>query len=141
MRQPTIERFMSREPVCIERDATVGEAWRRMVETRARHLPVLHGARLVGVVSHRDLLRLETAVNIDRLRCPISDAMVTPVYSVAPTASLHEVVRHMAGLKLGSAVVVDEGRVVGIFTTTDALRALAGLLAAQADAAAGGGLA
>jgi acetoin utilization protein AcuB len=46
-------------------------------------------------------------------------------YTVAPDAPLEEVATRMADRKLGSALVVDRGSVVGLFTTVDALRALA----------------
>ena len=49
-------------------------------------------------------------------------------YTVAPDAQLREVARTMAERKIGSAVVVDGGEVTGVFTTTDALRALAAVL-------------
>jgi CBS domain-containing protein len=49
-------------------------------------------------------------------------------YTTTPSAPLEEVARDMADRKYGSAVVVDHGKVVGLFTTVDALRALVVLL-------------
>ena len=53
-------------------------------------------------------------------------AMEQPV-TVAPGASLEKVAEQMAGSKVGAVVVLDAGKVAGIFTTIDALRALAWL--------------
>ena len=65
---------------------------------------------------------------VDSAMCIVGDFILGPPYSVAPDATLREVVRTMAEKKYGSAVVVEGGQVVGVFTTTDALRALAGIL-------------
>jgi acetoin utilization protein AcuB len=93
-----------------------------------RHLPVLEGGRLVGVVSERDLYLLETLRGVDPGKEPVSEAMTEQPYAVSPEAKVHDVVREMLGKKYGSAVVVERGKVAGIFTRSDALRALEGLL-------------
>ena len=51
--------------------------------------------------------------------------MVPDPYEVTPEAPLAEVVATLLERRIGSAIVIDEGRVVGVFTTVDALRALA----------------
>jgi acetoin utilization protein AcuB len=53
--------------------------------------------------------------------------MSTDVYKVPPDAALRSVAREMAKRKLGSAIVTEGNRVQGVFTTVDALRALAEL--------------
>ena len=58
----------------------------------------------------------------------VEEAMNTSVYAVGPDAPLDEVAGEMAGHKYGSAVVLQNGKVVGIFTTVDACRALQELL-------------
>jgi acetoin utilization protein AcuB len=123
--------FMVQKPVCIEASQPVAEAWRLMRERNSRHLPVLEGGKLVGVLSQRDLLRLESLANIDRSKDPVADAMSGQPYAVPPDEPLELVVTTMAARKLGSAVVVDGGKVVGIFTSTDALQALATLVQRQ----------
>jgi acetoin utilization protein AcuB len=55
--------------------------------------------------------------------------MTEPVYSVGPDAHLDTVARTMAEHKYGCAVVLYKGKLLGVFTTTDALRALADLSA------------
>jgi CBS domain-containing protein len=57
---------------------------------------------------------------------PVEDAMTDSVYSVPPETPLEEVAATMAANKYGAALVTGErGRVVGVFTTVDALHALA----------------
>lgn len=85
-----------------------------------RHLPVVADERLVGVLSERDATsQSATGRNVVR------DAMTPAPFVVQIEAPLAEVAREMARRKLGSTIVLDGERVVGIFTTMDALRVLA----------------
>jgi len=92
-----------------------------------RHLPVLEGRRLVGVLSQRDLYFVESIAGVDRRVDKVAEAMTADVYTVAPGDLLVDVAEMMAKHKYGCAVVVDREHVVGIFTATDALRVLAEL--------------
>jgi acetoin utilization protein AcuB len=89
-----------------------------------RHLPVLDGGKLVGVLSQRDVLLVETLRDVDPTKVPVEDAMSTEVYKTTPQASLIEVATAMADHKYGCAVVMEGTKLAGIFTTVDALRAL-----------------
>ena len=131
MKAPTIDQFMTTNPVTIDAGASVIEAYRRMQSTGCRHLPVVQDGKLIGLVSQRGLYRLETLVNVDRASDPVIDAMDVP-YTVQPETPLLEAAEEMARRKLGSCIVTRDGRVVGIFTTNDALTALAALLSATA---------
>lgn len=131
MKAPTIDQFMTPNPVTIDASASVIEAYRRMQSTGCRHLPVVQDGKLIGLVSQRGLYRLETLVNVDRANDPVIDAMDVP-YVVSPDTSLLEASEEMARRKAGGCVVTRSGKVVGIFTTNDALIALATLLSATA---------
>jgi len=65
---------------------------------------------------------------VDIARETIEEAMTADPITVPPDAPLEEVAEAMAARKHGSAVVVDRGAVVGIFTTTDAMKALVAVL-------------
>ncbi len=121
----TVGEMMTAHPRCIAATDPIGEAHRLMKEEKLRHLPVLEGGLLVGMVSERDLLRLEAAVDVDQKHDPVSAAMSSPAFWVLPETPLPAVASQMRARGIGSAVVVSEGRVVGIFTTSDALDALA----------------
>jgi acetoin utilization protein AcuB len=129
MLMPLISRYMSRQPWTIRRDATMSQAHRMMREHGIRHLPVLDGGALVGVVTERDLHLIETLPDADPDEVDVEDAMSVDVYAVGPGDPVDAVVERMASRKLGSAVVVDQrGAVEGIFTTVDALQVLADVL-------------
>ena len=126
-----IDSFMTKSPIVVERTTTMARALRTMEEQGFRHLPVVDGGsggRLVGCVSERELKIVENMRGVDSAMCIVGDFILGPPYSVAPDASLRDVARTMADRKYGSAVVVDGSQVVGVFTTTDALRALVGVL-------------
>lgn len=106
----------------------LAEAHRVMREKRLRHLPVLTEGRLVGVVSTGDLHLIETLDGVDPEKVPVHEAMSSEPYCVPPDAPLEEVADVMAGNKYGCALVVEKGRVLGIFTTVDALEALSHVL-------------
>lgn len=126
---PTLERYMSASPYTIGSDQTLAAAHQVMRRHGIRHLPVLRGGRIVGLVSVRDLHLVETLPDVNEDEVTVEEAMSQDVYSVSRDASLADVARHMASQKLGSAVILDGVNVVGVFTTVDALRALADLLA------------
>jgi acetoin utilization protein AcuB len=122
--QLTIDRFMSRDPYTIGVDQPLSVAHRMMREHHIRHLPVLEDGKLVGMVTERDLALIETLNNTDPVSATVAEAMTPDPYLVGPHMPLGEVAREMADKRIGSAVVVDRGHVIGIFTSVDALQAL-----------------
>ena len=89
-----------------------------------RHLPVLQGGKLVGVLTQRDLYYLETVDGVDLNKDSVADAMTADVYVASPDDPIPDVARVMAAHKYGCAVIVEGGKVVGIFTANDALHHL-----------------
>jgi acetoin utilization protein AcuB len=126
----SIEHFMTPDPKCIGRDQPLSAAHERMRGLGVRHLPVLDGGKLVGILSQRDLFFTETLRDVDPANVLVEEAMSRDVYTVAPEKPLGEVAAMMVERKLGCTVVVRKERVVGIFTTTDALRVLTSIVQA-----------
>ncbi len=125
---PRIDAFMTRSPTVVDRTTTMARALHIMQEHGIRHLPIVEGERLVGCVSERDLKLVENMRAVDSAMCIVGDFILGPPYSVAPDAPLRDVCLAMADKKYGSAIVTEGERVVGVFTTSDALRAVASLL-------------
>jgi acetoin utilization protein AcuB len=131
MRNSTVvARYMTPSPHTIGKDQPLAVARHLMRHEHIRHLPVLDAGKLVGVVSDRELGFMEALPGAETFS--VEDAAVPSTYAVAPEAPLDVVAAEMAELKVGSAVVMDGGRVVGMFTAVDALRALADVLAMPA---------
>jgi acetoin utilization protein AcuB len=125
---PAVQKYMSHAPHTIGKEQTLAFAHKLMREHRIRHLPVLEGGRLVGLISQRDLALVESLKDVDPEAVTVEDAMSQQVYHVAPEAPLDEVAAEMAEHKYGSAVVMNNNKVVGMFTAVDAMAALADLL-------------
>jgi acetoin utilization protein AcuB len=125
-----IREFMTAEPVRIPRDMPLAAAHALMRSARVRHLVVTDGARLVGVLSQRDVYLMETLRGAEPEEASVEEAMVGTPYAVPADAPVAGVARAMWEQRIGSAVVLEAGAVVGIFTRTDALRALAEVLTA-----------
>jgi acetoin utilization protein AcuB len=119
---------MTSSPATIEAGRSLTEAHRVMRRHGIRHLPVVSEGTLVGILSLRDIHLLETLRGLDPEFVTVGEAMTRSPYAVEPGASVEEVAETLARNKWGSAVVVDEGKVVGMFTTTDALKLLARVL-------------
>ncbi len=120
-----IRDYMTDSPHTIGSEQPLTKAHELMRDHNIRHLPVLHGGQLAGMVTLRDLHLVETLKDVDPSMVKVEEAMTTEPYVVAPSALLKDVALEMAERKLGSAIVVDGKKVVGVFTTVDALRALA----------------
>lgn len=125
---PTVQKYMTTSPHSIGQEQPLTQAHQMLREYKIRHLPVLHGGQLVGMITERDLALIETLKDADPKTMTVEDAMSNEVYTVAPNSPLNEVVAEMASKKYGSAVVMDNHHVVGILTTVDVCSALQHLL-------------
>jgi acetoin utilization protein AcuB len=124
----TVGDRMTLSPHSIGRDQTLDTAHALLRKHGIRHLPVLSGGTLVGVLSPRDLHLVETLPDVDPAHVRVDEAMSQDVYAVGPRTPLRDVVDEMSERKLGSAIVMEDERVVGVFTTIDALDTLSELL-------------
>jgi acetoin utilization protein AcuB len=122
----TIGRYMTPCPHTIGADQPLERAHAMMRQYNIRHLPVLTGGRLVGLVSSRDLLFIETLREVDPATVTVDEAMSQDPYVVPSSTPLATVCAAMGEHHYGSAIVMDEGHgVLGIFTAIDALKLLA----------------
>ena len=120
--QWTVGALMTPQPLTIGRQQSLSTAHRLMRDHHVRHLPVLEHGELIGIVSQRDLYFLVTIRGVDIDTDTVEDAMTSDTYGVAPDAPISAVAKHMARHRYGCAVVLERGKVAGIFTATDALR-------------------
>jgi acetoin utilization protein AcuB len=126
---------MTAKPVTATVRATVAEVWDVMRELEIRHVPVVDSGALVGMVSDRDLARVDVAQVLalhgaeglsQELATPITQIMSSDVISVEPTTEITEVVGLLIEHRVGALPVVrpDTRAVVGIISYIDVLRAL-----------------
>ena len=127
--QAPIRRYMTESPACIASHRTLADAWSLMQTSHVRHLPVLEGGVVAGMISQRDLGLLEANRPEKLSDLTVEEAMSGEPYIVGPDAPLQSVIGTMHAHKIGSAIVVDQGKVLGVFTTTDAIALLQEVLA------------
>jgi CBS domain-containing membrane protein len=130
-----VREFM-REPVhTLRATANVAEVSDLIRGERIRHVPIVDGeGLLLGLVTQRDLLSkafgggqdLPTSIRRPYLRSiPVSEIMVADVTTITPDGPLREAAELMSSGRHGCLPVVDDGRVVGILTTSDFVRFVA----------------
>ena len=120
---------MTPTPHTVGKAQTIHFAADLMKKHGIRHLPVLHGGELLGVVSDRDVALITSLDGVDPEKVRIEEAITQEPYSVKLDSKLSEVAAHMAEHKYGAAIVMDGNHVAGIFTTVDGMKILAKLLA------------
>ena len=126
--EPTVQKYMTYQPQSIEADQSIEKAQSVMSAEKIRHLPVTEDGKLIGIISDRDIKMAEGLVDVDPKLLLVKDICHDHPYEVSPETKLHEVAMEMASRKLGSALVVQNDKLVGIFTTVDACEALAEIL-------------
>src|SRR5262245_48084439 len=126
--------IMTTKVTSVRSTDSIAKAMELLGELDVRHLPVLDGGELVGMLSDRDvrelgLNRLVETDGTERLRAlrrtRVSDVMSADVLSVEPATELRELIDMMVAEKVGAVPVVDQhtGALVGIVSYVDVLRA------------------
>lgn len=113
----TVGELMTTDPLTLRPEERLDVARTLMLSSRIRHLPVVEGAQVLGMVSLRDL------VPIPLLRERFArEVMHAPVDTAGPGEPVAEAAGHLLRRRFSSLAVVDRGRLVGIVTTTDLVR-------------------
>ena len=125
----TVAQVMTKDVVTVTEDQDLRELDTAMRLLRFRHMPVVDGDKLVGIVSQRDVLRVTASslmpnahqqTQLLERRFHVRDLMTTRVRTVSPGSALVDVARIMQREKVGCLPVVDGRNVlVGIVTESD----------------------
>ena len=129
---------MTREIITVSADDDIAHMLASMNDFSIRHLPVVEGKRLVGLVSQRDLLHAASSFLSDKqivrdalIGTKVSRIMQKELLTVGPDEALTEVANLMYEAKVGCLPVVDaEGSLLGVITEADFIR-LSGFLLAK----------
>jgi acetoin utilization protein AcuB len=116
----SIAEIMQQFPHSIGQEIELKRAEEQMKKFQIRHLPVLAGGKVVGILSDRDV---KLAVKFgDGLT--VQDVMTSDPYVVSPDTLVTEVFGQMAEHKYGAVLIAEKAKVVGIFTAVDAFKLL-----------------
>jgi len=119
-----VSRWMTKNPIVVESKDSLATVRRKMDQGNFHRVPVVDDGKLVGIVSDRDLRQHVGSLGDVK----VNGAMAKPVVSVAPTTMLERAADLLVKHKIGGLPVVEQGKVVGIITATDLLRAFAEIL-------------
>ncbi len=127
--------IMTKSVVTATANETVGDALRRLEDQSIRHLPVVDGERLIGMISDRDLreYRLPLMDELDDpdhadelLQTPLSDVMGGSVLALDAGESVAQAVDLMLEYGIGAVPVIErhEDKLVGIVSYVDVLKSI-----------------
>jgi acetoin utilization protein AcuB len=121
---------MTKAPVTITANDLLSEAQEKMRRGGFRRLPVVAEGKLVGIITDRDL-RAHVGY-LERTRA--NGVMTEKVRTVSPATTLEEAAQIMLKYQIGGLPVVDSGRLVGIITTSDVMKAFLDTMGASQPA-------
>jgi CBS domain-containing protein len=122
----TVGELMTRELVTLHENDELESADELLELAHIRHLPVVRGRKLAGLVTHRDLLRHCGRRNASGATARARDAMTREVLTVRPDTPVVDATRLMLGNKFGCLPVTSaDGTLLGIVTESDLLRVAA----------------
>jgi CBS domain-containing protein len=133
MRIADILRGKGSEVATIEPGASVTELLTQLSERNVGALPVLDGDRLAGIVSERDVVRRLHASGASLLESRVEDIMTATVTTCAPGDAVVDLARIMTAGRFRHLPVVDGGRLVGIVSIGDLVKARIDLLEAERE--------
>lgn len=137
-----VKHLMTPDPIAISPDLSVAEAGEMMTTRGIRHLPVMDGDRLVGLVTRSSLARALPGLGTGLTRfeysyltanTKIRDVMIEQPALGTEDMAAEEAARVMNAQRISSLVVVREGRPVGIITDTDIFEAMLELLGGRRE--------
>ena len=121
-----IRDYMTPAPFTIESNTPLKTAQEVMKEYHVKHLPVISGSKVMGILSERGL---NVALSLEDFEKYVArDVMLPNPYVVDPQTPFLKILRAMAEETYGCAVVQEDGKLVGIFTMVDACRVLGDFL-------------
>ncbi|MFH1916121.1 MAG: CBS domain-containing protein [Nanoarchaeota archaeon] len=117
---------MSAPVVMISPDATIYDAAKLMGQKKCGALVVLKEEKLVGIISERDIILKVLSQGKDYKMVKVGDIMVRNVYTVSPDATLLDISKMMNKYRIRHAIIMENGKVVGIITARDLIDMVAG---------------
>jgi len=116
-----VEKWMTKNVITVGKETDIKEAIRLMKEHSIRHLPVVEDDHFLGFVTEGDLRQLLIPSMLEEIK--VKDVMISDPITISPQADIETAAKLVYHYKIGGLPVVEEGRLVGIITTIDILRA------------------
>lgn len=133
-KQTPVSAIMTKKVITLNNADNLETAELLFKKHRIRHIPVVSGEEIIGMLSYTDLLRISFADAVDDDEesvetmvynmFTIGQVMAKNLISVPSTATIKQVAEILADREFHAIPVVDDGRLVGIVTTTDLINYL-----------------
>ncbi len=129
----TVRSVMTQNPYTVEKSTPVTDAQTIMQREKIHRLPVLHGGKLVGIISEKDLLYATpspaTSLNVYEMnhllsKLKVESVMSKKVLTVEPSTLVEDAARKLVDNDIGGLPVVENHKLVGIITESDLFRLL-----------------
>jgi acetoin utilization protein AcuB len=124
-----VSKRMTKDPVTVTPDDLLIQARLKMQAGGFRRLPVVSDGQLVGIITDRDMR--EHAGYLDRTT--VAAAMSKKPTTVTPATTVEVAAQLLLKQKIGGLPVVENGRVVGVITTSDILQAFLDVMGASEE--------
>ncbi len=130
IRTAPVSEIMSKNIIALTREDNLERAEKLFKQHKIRHIPVVQGETVIGMLSYSDLLRISFSEvaddehNIDSVvfdMFTIEQVMTKNVISIASNTSIKDAAEILAKQEFHALPVVDQGILIGIITTTDLL--------------------
>lgn len=128
MSSRTMREFVGKEVKVIQSNQSIHDAQNLMATHRIRHLPVVEKGKLFGILSDRDVKLACGIYGYEAANKKVSEICSVGPYAVTPDNSVREVAAKMGQNRYGCVLIVEDAKVIGIFTTVDACRLLSELI-------------
>lgn len=139
-----VREFMTKEVTTLRETDSLLDARMIFVRSSFRHLPVLRGRQIVGIVTEHDIRQhspsLLTGVNQEEYNrvletTPVTRAMTREPVTVTPDQPMFEAAQLLYSRRFGCLPVVEKGEIMGIVTTSDMLRLLVQIIQSRGPSA------
>ena len=134
----SIEEIMTPDPIRLHPNDSLGDAHAVMTDKHIHHIPIVDDDnKLVGLVSHRDILAASGSVlrqnPSDQSERKLADIMITDVVSTTPQADTLKVAQYIHDSRHGCLPIVEKDQLVGIVTEYDFVEVAINLLERRLD--------
>jgi len=132
-----VRKKMKKDLITITKDERMTTAKKILQEKNIRHLPVVDGKKLIGLVTNMDIRKAEaspaTSLEIRELhylldKITVGEIMTRNVITISPDVSVEEATTLLHDNKIGCLPVVEDGNLVGIITENDVMELLIGVM-------------
>lgn len=118
-----ILKINNRDIICINEDATLYEALKKMIDNKSGEISVVRKGKIIGIWTERDLLRDIFSESFDLSNSKISEFMIPTVHTAPHTATLSDLQHHFFGTHIRHLYIEKDDEIIGLISSGDIMEA------------------